>query len=200
MPRRSLGQAATTALRVGIAALVMLAGGIAYGVFQYFHSSYWTRVGLAEDQPVLFSHRHHAGQLRIDCRFCHASVESAAFAGMPTVATCLGCHRQVLTDTALLAPVRRSAELGVPLRWTRVTRLPDHVHFHHGVHVSRGVDCGVCHGEVARMALTAKARSLDMRWCVDCHREVAPDAGGREPAPTPTAAAGHLTNCSTCHY
>ena len=199
------------------AGLVFLATGAGV-VFEYFHSPYWTRVGWAPDQPVLFSHRHHAGELRIDCRFCHATVETSAFAGMPATQTCLACHSQIFTDTAMLHPVMRSAATGDPLRWSRVTHLPDHVFFDHSIHLAKGVACVTCHGELGRMALTAKARQLDMRWCLDCHRNpgahlqsggdlfaaLQPTGSDRGSPPGVVPAdpihAGHLMNCSTCHH
>jgi len=165
LPRR-----ATIIFRAALVGSGLLAGSTALAVLQYYHSPYWHRVGLAPDQPVLFSHRHHAGQLGIDCRFCHATVETSAFAGLPATQTCLNCHSQLFTDTPLLAPVIHSATSGEPLVWTRVTRLPDHVYFDHSIHVAKGVSCTTCHGDVARMALTAKAQPLDMRECLACHR------------------------------
>jgi hypothetical protein len=198
--------------------LVLVTATAALAVLQYYHSPYWSRVGLAPDQPVLFSHRHHAGELRIDCRFCHASVETSAFAGMPTTQTCLNCHSQVFTDTAMLQPVVRSAVLRQPLSWSRVTNLPDHVYFNHGIHVAKGVSCVACHGELGRMALTAKAERIDMRWCLDCHRSpnarLQPQntvfAATKTAVPLPGVAKTttienvlhpeHLTNCSTCHH
>jgi hypothetical protein len=212
------GHAATPIFRATLAGFAVAAAAAAYAVHQYFHSPYWNGVGIAADQPVLFSHRHHAGELRIDCRFCHASVETSAYAGLPTTQTCLNCHSQVFTDTAMLQPVVRSAALREPLAWTRVTHLPDHVYFNHSIHVTKGVSCLTCHGEVGRMALTAKAEPLDMRWCLDCHRDPAPRLQSpeklfaairttdptRAPATRPLAiddtAPPHLTNCSTCHH
>ncbi len=209
---------ATTLFRVGLMSVVLLMAATGASVFAYFHSPYWNRIGLAPDQPVLFSHRHHAGELRIDCRFCHATVETSAFAGMPATGVCLNCHSQIFTDTAMLQPVIHSASADEPLRWTRVTRLPDHVFFNHGIHVSKGVGCVVCHGELGRMALTAKAEPLDMRWCIECHREPGSRlqsqgrlfAALKPPAPESTALEAlalayavhpdHLTNCSTCHH
>ena len=209
---------ATTLFRVGVAALALLVASAAAAVLEYYHSPYWNGVGLAPDQPVLFSHRHHAGELRIDCRFCHATVETSAFAGMPTTQTCLNCHSQIFADTAMLQPVMRSAATREPLAWTRVTRLPDHVFFNHSIHLAKGVACTVCHGELGRMALTAKAEPLDMRWCIDCHRapesRLQPRAAifaafklpetktpdGPELARDYQVHRGHLTNCSTCHH
>jgi hypothetical protein len=145
-------------------------------------------VGFAPDQPVLFSHRHHAGELRIDCRYCHTGVESSPFAGLPSTQTCLSCHSQLFTRTAMLRPVVASLAEGAPLRWNRVTDLPSFVYFDHSIHVAKGVACARCHGDVATMALTAKAERVDMRWCLDCHRN--------PPLATHPA---HLTNCTTCH-
>jgi len=213
-PRLRFGGAATTLLRAVFAGLALGAAAAGYAVYQYFHSPYWTRVGFAPDQPVLFSHRHHAGELRLDCRFCHATVETAAFAGMPATRTCLGCHDRILSDAALLAPVRRSAETRTPIAWNRVTRLPDHVYFHHGIHVSRGVACAACHGKIEDMALTAKAHALDMRECLACHRQeearatavsarsssVPPAGGFLESRAGQSPRVSRLTSCSTCHH
>lgn len=204
--------------RTALVGGVLLVGGVALLALDYYHSPYWHRVGIAPDQPVLFSHRHHAGELRIDCRYCHATVETSAFAGMPSTRTCLTCHSQVFTDTPMLQPVVRSGTLDEPLRWRRVNALPDHVYFDHSIHVAKGVGCTTCHGQVGAMALTAKAEPLTMRWCLDCHRDPAPNLRPREEVFAPTWMApanqgergrellralqvhpSHLTNCSTCH-
>ncbi len=167
----------------------------AYSVWQYWHSPYRNGVGIPLEQPIQFSHRHHAGDLRIDCRYCHASAERSAFAGLPDAHTCLTCHSQLFTDTAMLAPLVDGASRGEPLRWQRVNQVPDHVFFNHAAHVERGVACTTCHGEVNEMPLVAKARTLDMRWCLDCHRDVQAAAD-----PAVRSAHAHLTNCSTCHH
>jgi len=174
--------------RAAIVAAFLFVVSAAYAVFSFYHSPWWTRVGFAPDQPVLFSHRHHAGELRIDCRYCHASVETSAFAGMPSTQTCLSCHSQIFTQTAMLRPVVASLTQNAPLRWNRVSDLPAYVYFDHSIHVTKGVACATCHGNVQDMALTAKARPIDMRWCLDCHRH-----------PPEAAHPAHLTNCSTCH-
>ena len=150
-----------------------MAGAAAFSTYEYYHSPYWNRVGLAPDQPVLFSHRHHAGELRIDCRFCHTTVETGAEAGLPSTQTCLTCHSQLFRDAPMLRPVMASAEQNVPLAWSRVNTLADHVHFNHSIHIAKGIACASCHGEVADMVLTAKARALTMRECLDCHRDPA---------------------------
>lgn len=169
-------------------------------------------------QPVPFSHLHHVGDDGLDCRYCHTSVETSAFAGLPSTRTCMTCHSQLFTDAEVLAPVRRSLADGEPLRWQRVHRLPDYVYFDHSVHVSNGVGCTTCHGQVDEMPLMHKAESMTMEWCLSCHRD--PAAFLREPDDvfsarwTPRAdqeAKGHalmarygidpttMTDCTVCH-
>lgn len=208
---------ATTWFRLALGGLFAALCGLGVSLYGFYQSPYWTNVGIAPPQPVLFSHRHHAGELRIDCRYCHASVETSAFAGMPSTTTCLSCHSQIFTTTAMLKPVVESASSGRPIIWSRVTRLPDHVYFNHSIHVAKGVGCTSCHGDIGNMALTAKAEPLSMRWCLDCHRDPGPRL--RDPSqifsphlpPPPTRSPSELlsfyqvhtqplTNCSTCHH
>lgn len=173
-PRRPpFGPGGTQVFRVVLGLGVLFVAGAFAADFSYYHSSWWTRQTFADTQPVLFSHRHHARELKIDCRFCHSSVETSAFAGMPPTETCLTCHSQIFTDTAMLRPVVLSAERGLPLRWQAVTRTPDFVYFNHSIHIAKGVGCTTCHGDIGNMALTAKAERLDMRWCLSCHRDPA---------------------------
>jgi hypothetical protein len=127
-------------------------------------------VGEAVEQPVPFSHKHHVGDDGIDCRYCHSSVETSAFAGIPPLSTCMTCHSQLYTDTAALKPVVDSWRHGLALHWQRVHQLPDFVYFNHSIHVAKGVGCVTCHGRVDRMPLTWRARPLSMQWCLDCHR------------------------------
>jgi hypothetical protein len=210
---------ATTWFRVALLIVALGAVSTAYAVLQYYHSSYWDRVGVRRRQPVLFSHRHHAGELHLDCRYCHATVETSAHAGMPATSTCLTCHSQIFTDTPMLRPVIESAATGQSLAWTRVNALPDHVYFNHSIHVAKGVGCTTCHGEVGEMPLMAKAAPLTMRWCLDCHRNPAPNLRPRgelfaatwtppaDQANRGLALMGEyqvhtdpLTSCSTCHH
>jgi len=123
---------------------------------------------------VPFSHAHHVGKIGIDCRYCHQSVEQIASAGMPNTDTCMNCHRQIWPRSSMLEPVRESWEQGEPIRWNRVHDVPDYVYFNHSIHVQKGVSCVQCHGRVDRMPLTAKAETLHMKWCLDCHRDPAP--------------------------
>ena len=185
---------ATTLFRVAIAGCALFACAVAYATYEYYHSPYWNAVGVAVDQPVLFSHKHHAGELQIDCRYCHTTVEKAAFAGMPSTHTCMTCHSQIFTHTKMLQPVVLSAERNAPLHWNRVNNLPDHVYFNHSIHVSKGVSCTTCHGPIDQMALTAKGQPLSMRWCLDCHRNPAPELRAHN------IELSHLTNCTTCHH
>jgi hypothetical protein len=178
----------------------------------------WSRrVGFFIDQPVPFSHQHHVAGLGIDCRFCHASVEVSANAGLPPTYTCMTCHSQVWTNAALLAPVRKSLADGVPIAWGRVNNLPDYVYFNHSIHIAKGVGCQSCHGDVAKMPLSYKATSLTMQFCVDCHSNPGPnlrpegaifDTDWHRTAQTPSAQMlmAHygipnrtLTDCSICH-
>jgi Cytochrome c7 and related cytochrome c len=136
-------------------------------------SSYATRQGVVLKQPVPFSHDHHVAGLGIDCRYCHTSVETSAFAGIPPTETCMNCHRQIWTNADMLEPVRASYRDNVPIEWTRVHDLPDFVYFNHSVHVAKGIGCATCHGEVDKMPLMYQEASLQMEWCLACHRDPA---------------------------
>src|SRR5438876_9212241 len=136
-------------------------------------SSFVTEVGVARGQPVPFSHKHHVGDDGIDCRYCHTSVEQSSFAGIPPTKTCMNCHREIWKDSPMLAAVRESYRSGRPLEWIRVHDLPDFVYFDHSIHVAKGVGCASCHGRVDRMPLIYQENSLQMRWCLECHRNPA---------------------------
>ncbi len=143
---------------------------LAWVVGVFTRSPYVTKVGVVHNQPVPFSHEHHVSGLGIDCRYCHTSVEHSSFAGMPATEVCMHCHSQIWADSPMLEPVRASFRSGKPLAWTRVHDLPDHVYFDHHIHVNKGVGCESCHGRVDQMPLMFKAASLQMEWCLDCHR------------------------------
>ena len=127
-------------------------------------------IGAPVEQPVPFSHAHHVGDVGLDCRYCHASVEQSAFAGIPPTHTCMTCHSQLFTEQPMLAPVVRSFRSGESLRWNRIHDLPDFVYFNHSIHIAKGVGCVTCHGQVDRMPLTWRVAPLEMQWCLDCHR------------------------------
>ena len=133
-------------------------------------SPYITYAGVRKPQPAPFSHQHHVTGLGIDCRYCHTSVETSSFAGIPPTKTCMNCHSQIWTNAALLEPVRASYRSGQSLQWTRVNQLPDFVFFNHSIHVTKGVGCNTCHGPIDTMPLTYQAESLQMEWCLGCHR------------------------------
>ena len=133
-------------------------------------SPYVTNQGIRQPQPVPFSHQHHVTGLGIDCRYCHTSVEVSAFAGIPPTKTCMNCHSQIWTNAQMLEPVRASYRSGQSLEWTRVNQLPDFVFFNHSIHVAKGVGCNTCHGPVDTMPLMYQAESLQMEWCLGCHR------------------------------
>jgi hypothetical protein len=134
-------------------------------------SSYNTGQYIERQQPVQFSHKHHSGDDGIDCRYCHTSVETSSSAGMPSTQTCMNCHSQIWADSPYLAPVRESWKNKTPIEWTRVHDLPDYAYFNHSIHVAKGVGCASCHGQVDEMPLMYQASSLQMEWCLSCHRE-----------------------------
>jgi hypothetical protein len=146
------------------AALVMAGSAIT-------RSSYNTKVEVPFEQPVPFSHQHHAAELGIDCRYCHTTVEKSSFAGMPATETCMTCHSQIWTNSPLLEPVRQSYQTNTPIEWTRLNHLPDFVYFNHSIHINRGINCNVCHGPVQKMQLAYKGKAFFMYWCLDCHRK-----------------------------
>lgn len=176
-------------------------------------------VGAPVEQPLPFSHKHHAGDDGIDCRYCHTSVETEAFAGIPPLATCMSCHSQLFTDAPLLQPLRASFAGVGSLAWNRVHHLPDFAYFDHSIHLSKGIGCSTCHGQIDAMPLTYRVASLRMEWCLDCHREperylrppaavfdmqwrAPPDQlvrGRRLRAAYQLHATEVLTACSTCH-
>jgi hypothetical protein len=185
----------------------------------YTRSSYGTNAGIVRVQPVPFSHEHHVGVLGIDCRYCHTSVEYAAFAGIPPTKTCMNCHSQIWVGSPVLETVRESYRTDRSLRWHRVYNLPGFVYFAHSPHVQHGIGCASCHGRVDEMPFTHQVPSLLMEWCLDCHRhperEVRPRAEVFNmryvrPADRPELGAElvkeygikdptSLTSCSVCH-
>ena len=199
-----------------IGAAPVLAVGLAYALWR---SPYATAQDVTREQPIPFSHEHHVGGLGIDCRYCHTSVEKAAFAGIPPTETCMSCHSQEWTNAPMLAPVRQSLAEERPLQWNRVHNLPAYVYFNHSVHVAKGVGCSTCHGEVQTMKLMRQAAPLTMGWCLDCHRDPAPNLRPHEAVfdmnwkpPADQAAIGarfmeerhiksteRLSECSICH-
>ena len=133
-------------------------------------SSWNTGEFLERQQPVQFSHKHHTGDDGIDCRYCHTAVETSASAGMPSTTTCMNCHKQIWSESPYLEPVRASFRTGKPIGWERVHDLPDYAYFNHSIHVKKGVGCSTCHGRVDEMPIMYQVSSLQMEWCLECHR------------------------------
>lgn len=156
--------------KASIVVVILLAGGVGGALALFQRSPYITYQGVTKTQPVPFSHQHHVAGLGIDCRYCHTSVENAAFAGIPPAKTCMNCHSQIWTNSSMLEPVRDSFKTGRPILWTRLNDLPDFVYFNHSIHINKGVGCNTCHGPIDKMALTYAANSLQMEWCLQCHR------------------------------
>ncbi|MEZ4407317.1 MAG: cytochrome c3 family protein [Polyangiales bacterium] len=156
-----------------VAIALALAGGGVTAVVWYYFSPRNTQVGYAPRQPVPYSHWLHAGQMGMDCRYCHANIERAAHAMVPPTQTCMNCHSLVRTSSARLAPVRESWESGQAIPWVRVHRLPDHAYFDHSAHLSAGVGCASCHGRVDQMDVVRQVQPLSMGWCLECHRDPA---------------------------
>lgn len=203
-------------LREGIALLAM--GGLLYAVVLItgVFSPEMSAMGYAPVQPVPYSHALHAGDLGIDCRYCHLGVETTAKATLPPTATCMNCHATVKTDSEKLAMVRESAKTGEPVPWVRIHDLPDFVYFNHAGHIQSGVGCVSCHGQINRMEVVEQTEQLTMGWCLDCHRN--PDANLRPqefvtdmtwvPEGDPAVLGAQLraehninpsTDCTTCH-
>jgi hypothetical protein len=210
-------RSANTLARVTIFGAVFIAGFVLWLIGGIVRSPYFTNQGVHREQPVPFSHQHHVAGLGLDCRYCHTSVETSAFAGIPPTSTCMNCHSQVWTNAEMLEPVRASMANGKPIIWSRVHRLPDFVHFNHSIHVAKGIGCASCHGRIDTMNLVYQASPLTMSWCLDCHRAPEKHIRPRDqvfnmnyvPA-KPQSVLGpelvkqynvrSLTSCSTCHY
>jgi hypothetical protein len=158
------------AIGAGVVAPALLTGGI-----WYFGSPWYTDVGYMPRQPIPYSHKLHAGDMGIDCRYCHASVEVSPVANVPPTQVCMNCHKVVLPESEKLAPLRDSVRTGEPIHWLRVHKLPDYAFFNHGVHVRAGVGCVSCHGRIDEMEEVHQVKPLSMSWCLDCHRNPAPN-------------------------
>lgn len=201
-------------LALAVVGLVLPAAGVG-GVWYYF-SPRFTDVGYQPVQPVPYSHKLHAGEMQIDCRYCHASVERSAVANVPPTQACMNCHLLVSRNVESLAPVRDSAKSGMPMRWVRVHKLGEYAYFDHHVHVSAGVGCASCHGRVDEMDVVRQVEPLSMSWCLDCHRNPEPHRRplseitnmAWKPARDPEARARQLAglravsppvDCSGCH-
>jgi hypothetical protein len=189
------------------------------GVLVVARSPYITNQRVTRDQPVQFSHKHHVGDDGIDCRYCHTSVETSAYAGIPPTKTCMNCHSVLFNNVGYLEPVRESYRTEQSIQWVKVHRLADYVYFNHSIHINKGIGCSSCHGAVNEMPLIFQASPLTMQWCLDCHRNPqvnlrpkeeifnmswkAPanqeEIGKKLAADYKLRSTSELTSCSTCH-
>ena len=209
-------RSANTLSKVSLAGILLLVGGLIGLAMLLGRSSYVTRAQEYVEQPVQFSHLHHVLDDGIDCRYCHTSVETSSFAGIPPTKTCMNCHSQIWQSAAILEPVRASLREDKPMTWIRVHDLPDFVYFNHSIHVKKGMGCETCHGRVDQMPLTMQQNTLQMDWCLNCHRNPQNYVRPREEVFTmgyrPTEDQSTLgpklvaaynikpsTDCSTCH-
>ena len=207
---------ANTIFRLVLFGLVLLIVFVAWAGAMIVRSPYENLQNEPREQPVPFSHEHHAGGLGIDCRYCHTSAEKSSFAGIPATRICMNCHSEMWASSPTLAPVRESYRIGKSIEWTRVHDLPQFVYFAHNIHLAKGIGCSTCHGRVDHMPLTWKAEPLTMEWCLGCHRHPERFVRPREhvfdmayQAPADQASLGKrlvheygirsLTSCSTCH-
>jgi len=164
--RPSANNLAKFSLILGISAPVVL--GLAVAAIS--RSSANTKVDVPKNQPVPFSHQHHAWELGIDCRYCHTSVEKSSYAGLPPTETCMSCHSQIWLNSPNLEPIRQSYETNTPIKWNLVKKVPEFVYFNHSINISRGINCNTCHGAIQQMNITMKGNSFQMAWCLQCHR------------------------------
>jgi hypothetical protein len=205
-----------TISKLSIFGAVFVLAGSLWVLVEMNRSSYMTQTFVPRNQPVPFSHKHHVAGLGIDCRHCHTTVEDSAFAGIPPTKTCINCHSQIWKDSPMLEPVRASFQNDESIEWTRVHDLPDFVYFNHSIHVKKGVGCVSCHGRVDQMPLIWKANTLQMEWCLDCHRHPERNVRPREEVfnmawepPSDDPGLGErlmkeynirrATDCSVCH-
>ena len=164
-------QSTNTISKFSIFGFLFIVAGLTWVGAEINRSPYITQAEVAREQPIQFSHAHHVGGMGIDCRYCHTTVETSSFAGIPPTKTCMNCHSQIWVDSPFLEPVRSSFRTGESLQWTRVNDLPDFVYFNHSIHVNKGIGCDTCHGKVDQMPLMWQHASLQMEWCLECHRQ-----------------------------
>ena len=213
---QTFGRSANTVFIVTLIGLVLVVGGLIGLGYALQSSPYTTRAFEARTQPIQFSHERHVGGNGIDCRYCHTSVETSWFAGIPPTKTCMNCHSQIFKDSPFLELVRSSFRDNRSIEWTRVHDLPDFVYFNHSIHVNKGIGCSTCHGRVDLMPQLYQVQTLQMSWCLDCHRNPELYVRPRESVfdmtyrpPADQLALGRrlvaeyriqsLTSCSTCH-
>lgn len=171
------------------AAAIVIIGGFTGCLWQSPNASERNGIGYnqgyAPEQPIPFSHELHVGTHKIQCQYCHSQVERSKHSNIPSLATCMNCHQQVAVDKEGIKKLREAYTDGKSIEWQKVHLLPDHVHFNHQAHVTKGVSCQTCHGEVEKMPVVYQFSDLSMGWCINCHRQP------ENKAPL---------NCTTCHH
>ncbi|MEM9861325.1 MAG: cytochrome c3 family protein [Myxococcota bacterium] len=210
-------------LPIALAGAALTAGGaLTLGIWYYASPSH-LQVGYSPEQPVPYSHRLHAGELGMDCRYCHANVEDSAHAMVPPTQTCMGCHNVVYTESAKLEPVRQSWASGESIEWVRVHKIPDHSYFNHSTHLYGAeaengdrvaIGCESCHGRIDQAEVVGVVEPIAMQWCLECHRNPGPnlrpveeittmgwepDEAWMENESMHAAAVNPPENCSGCH-
>jgi hypothetical protein len=211
--------ASNTIAKVSIACVVLLLSATLAVAYITDRGSWMTMVEVAPEQPIPFSHKHHVKDDGIDCRYCHTSVETSGYAGLPATEICMSCHSQIWSNASLTQPIRDSWSSGRSIEWRRVHDLPDFVYFNHSIHLNKGIGCSTCHGHVDEMPLMYKVNTLYMNWCIECHRNPAKyirprsevfnidyeypanqrELGQRLVAEYHVKDARTLTDCFTCH-
>lgn len=139
-------------------------------LFAYWFSPSSLEIGYQPEQPIPYSHQFHAGELGIDCRYCHYNVEKAAHANIPSAELCLNCHNQIKTNSPHIKKIKEHYDNNTPIEWVNVHMLPDYSYFNHSRHVNSGISCVQCHGRVDQMEIVQQVESLSMSWCLECHR------------------------------
>jgi hypothetical protein len=212
--------------RLPLIVLFVKGGGAVFGIgfIWYYFSPIYTDVGYAPKQPVPYSHKFHAGDLGIDCRYCHTGVETGPHANIPAVQTCMNCHSKIKLESEKLLPVRlafntEATDEETPLEWIRIHKIPDFVRFRHDVHINAGVSCYSCHGRIDQLVVVRQEHPLSMSWCLDCHRDPEPNLVPRDMVTRLGEAEEFIhnnqgveqnlkdvhdvappTNCSACHF
>lgn len=205
-----------TVLKVVLALAALVPAVVVLGLMILARTALGTSRDRPLQQPVQFDHRHHVNDDGIDCRYCHDAVDKSPYAGVPPTSRCLNCHAQIWNRSDLLAPVRAAGAAGASIPWERVNRLPGYVYFNHAIHVNKGVGCVTCHGRVDTMPAVNQVAPLTMGWCIQCHRDPAPNLRPLEyitsmtwkPDGDPAKVGAELakkynvhtrTSCTTCH-
>lgn len=156
------------------------------------------KIGLVVAQPIEFSHRQHIENTELICADCHRGAHDGPQALLPGKSICLECHDDLFRGTPKLQPLHEAKAKGLAINWKPVSKLPEFVHFHHGVHFEANVECSNCHGDVSKMESVSRAKPLTMDFCIDCHRES--QSGENFSTKQAVSWQRDLTDCSVCHY